>query len=188
MSHIKDVTDRYASEGYVALAPDLFNGAIANSREEASKLSSSVNTQTSNRILEEALHYLRNKPYVRPDRIGITGFCFGGTHSLHFTCVSNKIAAGAIYYATRLPSEDLLAKITAPLLIIYGDQDPSVKPEQARQLESTLKNLGKPAQLLMYPNCPHAFFNDQNPQTYRPEAAKDAWNKTLTFFENHLKT
>jgi carboxymethylenebutenolidase len=176
--HIKDVADRYASQGYVTIAPDLYGGAVTTNREEAAKLSSSVSQQSSTLMIKETLQYLERSNFAKSNRIGITGFCFGGTHSFHFACTSDKIEAGVIYYATRIPSEELLSKASAPLLIIYGDQDHSVKPEQARQLESTLKRLGKQAELLMYPGCPHAFFNDENPQSYRREAAKDALEKS----------
>ncbi len=185
--HIKDVADRYAAQGYVALAPDLYGGKVANDPDTAMKLSSSVSTQASAEMIGRALDYLKNSEYTIQDKIGITGFCFGGTHSFNFACVAeNRIAAAVPYYATRLPSDELLSKICVPLLMIYGDEDHSIKQDQARKLESTLKSLGKNAQLLLYPGCPHAFFNDQNPQNYRPAAAKDAWQKTLDFFRTHL--
>ncbi|MCL5067539.1 MAG: dienelactone hydrolase family protein [Thaumarchaeota archaeon] len=186
--HIKDVADRYAAEGYVALAPDLYGGEVATTPDLAMKLSSSVTTQASAEIIGESLDYLKNSNLAAPDKVGITGFCFGGTHSFNFACVAGKrIAAAAPYYATRLPSEDLLTKIAAPLLIIYGEEDRSIRPDQARKLEANLKQLGKNVQLLLYPGCPHAFFNDQSPQSYRPEAAKDAWQKTLAFFKANLR-
>ena len=183
---IKNVADRYASQGYVALAPDLYGGRIANDTENARKLSSSVSTDASSMMIDKFVEYLRKDQTVSHDKIGITGFCFGGTHSFHFVCVSRKIAAGAIYYASRLPTENLLERITSPLLLIYGDQDHSINPEQARGLESTLKRMGKQSELLIYPDCPHAFFNEHNMQNHRPDAARDAWNKTLAFFETHL--
>lgn len=185
--HIKDVADRYAAEGYVAFAPDLYGGKVATTPDFAMKLSASVTTQASAEIISEALDYLTKSNLSAPNKIGITGFCFGGTHSFNFACVAEKrIAAAAPYYATRLPSEDQLAKIAAPLLIIYGEEDRSINPDQARKLEATLKRLGKNVQPLLYPGCPHAFFNDQNRQSYRPEAARDAWQKTLAFFKANL--
>ncbi len=184
--HIKDVAERYARKGYVALAPDLFNGVSATNSDKAMELSSSVSVDASAKTIKSALDHLRDSGLVGENRIGITGFCFGGTHAFNFVCESKDIAAGAIYYASRLPSNEKLRQITAPLLIIYGDQDRSVKPEQALELEEKLKKMGKDARLLSYPGCPHAFFNDQAPQTYRPEAARDAWEKTLAFFRAHL--
>lgn len=185
-AHIRDVADRYSAEGYVALAPDLYGGKVANDPGEAIKLVSGVTPEASKRILEAALDYLQGGDFVKPDRIGVTGFCFGGTQSFYFACASSKIAAAAIYYATRLPSDDMLARITAPLLVVYGDQDPNVKPAQARQLEATLRRLGKDVRLLVYPGCPHAFFNDENKAAYREEAARDAWGQTLKFFGRTL--
>ncbi|MDG6908238.1 MAG: dienelactone hydrolase family protein [Nitrososphaerota archaeon] len=185
--HIKDVADRYASQGYVALAPDIYRGKVANDPDTAMKLSSSVSTQASAEMIGQALDYLKRSDFTIQNKIGITGFCFGGTHAFNFACVAgNGIAAAVPYYATRLPSDELLSRISIPLLLIYGDEDRAVSKDQARKLESTLKTLGKNAELLLYPGCPHAFFNDQNPQNYRPAAARDAWQKTLAFFRTHL--
>jgi carboxymethylenebutenolidase len=181
--HMKDVTDRFASLGYVALAPDLFRGVTTTIREEAMKLSASMNMNDSAEIIGRALDYLKQTDFVNPDRIGLTGFCFGGMHEFNFICVSPGIKAAAIYYPSRIPSKDLLAKIRAPLLIIYGDQDASIKA--AYELEGTLKRLDKEAKLVVYPGCGHAFFNDTW-QNYKPEAALDAWKKTTTFFASHL--
>ena len=184
--HIKDVADRYAAEGYVALAPDLYEGKVATNDEQAMKLSSSVSADASEKMIQSSLDYLSRSGLVAEGKVGITGFCFGGTHSFNFACESRDVAAGAIYYATRLPSDEKLKRISAPLLLIYGDKDRSVSTERARELENTLNKMGKDAQLLIYPGCQHAFFNDQNPRSYRPEASKDAWAKTLDFFRAKL--
>ena len=181
--HVKEIADRYASLGYVAIAPDLYAGAPAANPDDARRLAMSVTPQNSKKMLDSTGLYLKA---LDLSRIGITGFCFGGTHALNYVCESNEVAAGAIYYATRLPTDEQLAKVSAPLLLIYGDQDHSIKPEQARKLEQTLKSLGKDAQLLMYEGAPHAFSNETNKQNYRPEAAKDAWEKTIQFFNTHL--
>ncbi len=179
----KIVADRYAGLGYVTIAPDLYLGTLPKNSDEARKLSSAVSTQLSKKLLDGTLVYLRA---LDISKVGITGFCFGGTHAFNQVCESADLSAGIIYYAVRLPTKEQLQKITAPLLIIYGDQDGNVNVGTARQLENSLKVLGKDAQLLIYPGCPHAFFNEESRENYRPEAAKDAWEKTTQFFSNHL--
>jgi len=181
--HVKGVADRYASQGYVAIAPDLYAGVTPSNPDDARKLSMSVATQNSKKMIDSTAIYLKA---LDLSRVGITGFCFGGTHAFNYVCESKDVSAGVIYYATRLPDDEQLAKISVPLLIIYGDQDQAVKPDQARKLEQTLKILGKDAQLLLYKGAPHAFANEDNRQAYRPEAAKDAWEKTLQFFNAQL--
>jgi len=182
-NYVKSVADRLASIGYIGIAPDLYIGKYASNPDEARSLSSSLTPQVAKNLLDVTDTYLRALDVAK---IGITGFCFGGTLAFSYVCESKEIKAGAIFYATNLPSEDQLRNITAPLLIIYGDQDHTVKPDKASQLETRLKTLGKDAKLLMYPGAPHAFFNDENKQNYRPEAAKDAWEKTTEFFNSRL--
>ncbi len=179
----KIVADRYASLGFATIAPDLYLGTLPNNPDEARKLSSAVSTQLSKKLLEGTLMYLRA---LDVSKVGITGFCFGGTHSFNQVCESRDISAGVIYYATRLPSEEELKKISAPLLIIYGDQDGNVSMNKVRQLESSLKVLGKDAKVLVYPGCPHAFFNEASEENFRPDAAKDAWERTTQFFTGRL--
>jgi carboxymethylenebutenolidase len=181
--HTKGVADKYASQGYVAIAPDLYVGASTRNPDEARKLSASVTTQNSKKMIDSTVVYLKA---LDLSRVGISGYCFGGTHAFNYVCESKEVSAGVIYYASRLPSDEQLAKISVPLLLIYGNQDHSVNPAQARQLELTLKTLGKNVQLLLYEGAPHAFANENNKQAYRPEATKDSWDKTVLFFNTHL--
>jgi carboxymethylenebutenolidase len=179
----KIMADRYASLGFLTIAPDLYLGTLPSNQEEARKLSSAVSTQLSKKLLDGTLVYLRA---LDISKVGITGFCFGGTHAFHQVCESEDLSAGVIYYATRLPSDEQLKKISSPLLIIYGDQDGNVSMTMVRQLEDSLKVLGKDTKVLVYPGCPHAFFNEESKESYRPEAAKDAWEKTTQFFTSRL--
>jgi len=179
----KIVADRYAMQGFVTIAPDLYVGALPKNTDEAAKLSSAVSTQFSKKLLDGTLVYLRA---LDISKVGISGFCFGGTHAFHEVCESPDLAAGVIYYATRLPTQEQLQKISAGILIIYGDQDGNIGMDGVHQLENTLKVLRKDAKVLVYPGCPHAFFNEENKQNYRLDAAKDAWEKTVQFFTSRL--
>lgn len=185
--HIKDIANRFASHGYYTIAPDLYGGAVTSTPEEAGKLSASVRPEASKSMLDSVVHYLSTQKTVDTRKVGIIGFCFGGTHAFNYVCESQRISAGVFFYATRpVTEESKLARVQAPLLIIYGDQDQRVSTDTARQIETTLKKLGKNAELKIYPECGHAFFNDQNPRAYKPEVAKDAWEKTLSFFQKYL--
>jgi carboxymethylenebutenolidase len=182
-NYVKKVADRLGSAGYVGIAPDLYLGKLAANPDEARKLSSEVAPTVAKKFLDVTITYLSALDVAK---VGIMGFCFGGTVAFNYLCDSKDLRAGVMFYATHPPSEEQLRNITAPLLIIYGDQDHSVEPEQAKQLELTLKSMGKDATLLMYAGAPHAFFNDENKQNYRPEAAKDAWEKTVEFLNPRL--
>jgi carboxymethylenebutenolidase len=181
--YTKTIADRYAALGYLAIAPDLFLGSLPSNPDEARKLSSGVTVETSKKLLDSTIVYLRALDIAK---IGITGFCFGGTHAFNFVCSSKDINAGSIYYATRIPADDELRNISAPLLLIYGDQDQHVSSRDAQQLEQSLKTMGKDAKLLMYSGAAHAFSNEENKKAYKPEAAKDAWEKTIEFFNGRL--
>lgn len=187
VDHIKDVANRYADQGYVAVALDLFKGQTADSREGAQQLSSQVTPEYSSRVLADAMSWLRTQLYSRLDRIGVTGFCFGGTHAFRFACQSKAVQAGVIFYASRLPEDELLEKTATPLLILYGDQDGSVPVDQSRKLEATLKSYGKDVELVLYPGARHAFFNDSKPETYNADAASDSWKRTIAFFDQRIK-
>jgi carboxymethylenebutenolidase len=182
-NYLRAVADKLATAGYVAIAPDLYLGKYATGPDEARKLSSGVSPEVAKKLLDSTDTYLRALDIAK---IGIAGFSFGGALALNYVCESKEILAGAIYYATDLPEDAFLERISAPLLIIYGEQDQAVDPDEARGFEKRLKTLGKDARLLLYPSTSHAFFNDEDKQNYRPDEAKDSWTKTLEFFNGRL--
>ena len=183
--HVRGIADRYASLGYVAAAPDLYGGVIAKDRAEAAKLAESVSTDLSTKILKSVLDYISIREFTNQSKIGLHGFCFGGTHAFNFVCESKKIAAAVIFYAGVLPPKEKLSNIVSPLLIVYGDKDHSVKPDQVHELETTLKKLKKNAQVELYPDASHAFANETGPN-YNEAAAKKAWQETEKFFGTYL--
>jgi carboxymethylenebutenolidase len=183
--HVRGVADRYASLGYIAAAPDLFGGVVAKDRNEAAKLSKSVSTELSSQLLTSALDFLTSRDFVNQTRIGIHGFCFGGTHAFNFACESKRLAAATIFYASILPPKEKLSGIKAPMLIVYGDKDQIVKIDQVKELQTTMKKLKKNVQFEIYPGAQHAFFNETAPN-YNEAAAASAWEKAVAFFGAHL--
>lgn len=185
--HIKDVTSRFAAQGYVGLAIDLF------SRGE--KLAADLWDRTALQDLEAAVTYLQSLARVQQQRIGVVGFCMGGGFALLMACANRNLAAAVAFYGRIVYREmtekkptsplDLLQNLTCPLLYIYGEEDQNITMDDVNQLRHRLQEYGKTFLIKTYP-APHAFFNDRKP-VYRPEAAKDAWQQTLTFFARHLK-
>lgn len=184
--HIKDVTERYAREGYVSLALDLYHGKVTADPNEAGKLMSALNRDEAVKDLLGALDHLKAMKEVRKDRIGVTGFCMGGSYALLLPCRTREIRAAAPYYG-EIPNEATLKNLACPILYIYGDQDFWITKDEVKRLEGTLKKLNKPGEVKIYPGAPHAFFNDTRKDVYRPTEAQDAWQRTLDFFAKHLK-
>src|SRR5262249_49747523 len=131
--------------------------------------------------------YLERQPFVRADRIGITGFCMGGRVSYLAACaLPAKIKAAVPFYGGGIPI-DRTATLEAPVLAFFGDEDPFIPLDQVRALETKAQQLGKQVTVHVYAKAPHGFFCDER-DSYRPDAAADSWKRMTAFFAEHLKS
>lgn len=185
--HIADVTRRFAEAGFVALAPDLYHGQVAAEPDDAQKLAMGLAIPEATKEMAGAAAYLAGRDDVAPKRVGAIGFCMGGTLALVLAAASPQVGAVASFYGGRPLSADDLRTIAAPVLAIFGERDQGIPPERHAALDTTLNDLGVPHAIYVYPGAPHAFFNDNRAHSYRPEAARDAWARTLAWFEKYLQ-
>ena len=184
--HIKDICDRLASEGFVALAPDLFHGETTTEPDEAGKLMMGMNIDQAAKDMSGAVDYLAGHDASTGGKVGCVGFCVGGGLSLYLASLKPEIGACVVYYGV-LPGAQLdFASIQAPVLGHYAENDNFASPTAARELEGNLKSLGKEAEFHIYPDTEHAFFNDSRADVYDADAAKLSWERTLPFFREHL--
>lgn len=184
--HIKDVADRFAAEGFVALAPDLYHGRSTTSPDEAGKLMMALDIGRAEEDLRGAVEYLSGHAGVEGEKVGTVGFCMGGVLSLYAASKNEQVGACVVFYGIHPKVEPDLENLKAPVLGLYAEEDKSVPPESVRELESRLKALGKSAEVHIYPGADHAFFNDTRPEVFDAEAASDAWRRTVRFFREHL--
>lgn len=184
--HIKSVADRFAAEGFVALAPDLYHGKTTKSPDEAGKLMMSLRIDEAAKDLRGAIQSVRNHAQNSSKKAGIVGFCMGGALSLFATSKNADVAACVVFYGGHPNVTPDLKGLRAPVLGLYAENDAFVTPASVRQLERQLKELGKRAELHIYPGVNHAFFNDERPDVYDQKAAADAWKRTLQFFRREL--
>jgi carboxymethylenebutenolidase len=188
--HIKDIARRYAAEGYVAIAPDLYSRlgyALTTDPGEAGKLMNSLQQEDGLRDLNATVVYLKSVPEVDGARIGVTGFCMGGSYALMLPCVNPEIKAAVPFYG-QVPNPDApLQKLSAPVLYFYGEDDGWITKADVQRLAAALKRYQKVGEIKTYPGAPHAFFRDTDRSVYRPDAAKDAWARTKAFFKQHLQ-
>jgi len=188
--HTRDVARRFAKAGYVAVAPDLFSRVGGTSsyptREEAIAAGRKLTSDMIAQDLAATTSYLKTQNFVRPAKIGVIGFCWGGGKALMFTTRSKDIAASVIYYGENPENLDDVKNIAAPVLGNYGGDDPRITSEVPK-LDESMKKYGKSFEYKIYPGAPHSFNSDDNPRSYREEAAKDAWARTLEFFKKHLQ-
>jgi len=190
-NHILDVARRLAKAGYVALAPDLLSrlggtGSFS-SGEAATEGLGKLGDDIFTKDLSGAVNYLKGQNFVRADRIGVTGFCWGGGRALVFTTRNKDLAASVIYYGENPRNLEDVKNITAPVLGHYGEADQRIT-SGVPKLEEAMKKYGKSFEYKVYAGAPHAFNTDTNPRSYREEAAKEAWSRTLEFFKKHLQS
>src|SRR5262249_21362746 len=135
VDHIKDVCDRFAGEGFVALAPDLFHGKSTKSPDEAGKLMMALRIDEAEKDLSGAAQYLLDHKATTSDKVGVIGFCMGGALSLYTATKNPKIGACVVFYGGHPNVKPDLPNLHAPMLGIYGERDKSVTPESAHKLE-----------------------------------------------------
>ena len=187
VDHIKDVCDRFAGEGFTALAPDLFHGKTTKSPDEAGKLMMALRIDEAEKDLSGAIEYLSTHDASTSEKVGVVGFCMGGALSLYTATKNPHVGACVVFYGGHPNVKPDLPNLHAPVLGLYAGKDGFVTPDSVRQLDSKLKELGKQFEAIIYPETDHAFFNDTRPEVYNAEAAADAWRRTLEFLRKHLR-
>lgn len=187
--NIKDMADELASEGYVVLAADLYNGEVATTPDKAMQLVGTVRENPEQAIsnLQSAVQYLASLPNVNSSRIASLGWCFGGGQSLQLALNSeqNPLAATVIYYGNLVNDTNELSKINWPVLGIFGDQDQSIPVESVNAFEQALNETGITNEIYIYPGVGHAFANPSG-DNYAPAETVDAWEKTLAFLKKYV--
>lgn len=190
--HIQDVCDRFASEGFVALAPDLFHGTTATNAEpdKAAKLLMAMQIDQAAKDMRGAAAYLKGLPRVTSQEVGVVGFCMGGLLALYAASVAPEIGPAVDFYGGYVNVKPNLANIRGPVMGNFAELDDSASPALVHQLEAHFKAAGVQTDFKIYPGVDHAFFNDTRPGPagpYNPQAAQDAWLRTVRFFHAHLK-
>ena len=186
VDHIKDLCDRFAQEGFVALAPDLYHGKSTKSPDEAGRLMMAMRIDEAERDLTAAAQYLLTLDSTTSDKVGVVGFCMGGALALYTATKNPQIGASVVFYGGHPKVKPDLPNLHAPVLGLYGEKDRSVTPASAHELERQVKALGKQIEVIVYPGADHGFFNDMRPEVYNAEAAADAWRRTLAFLRENL--
>lgn len=187
VEHIEDLVDRFAAEGFVAIAPDLYHGKTTKSPDEAGKLLMELDIERADREIAGAGDYLLQRPECSSSKFGVIGFCMGGALAQYAaTTNGEKVGAAISFYGGFKKVNPKWEDLSAPILLIYAENDQGVPAEQGRALHKRLRDLGKDAEIVVYPGADHAFFNDTRPAVYNADAAADAWRRTLEMFRRNL--
>ncbi|HEX7419377.1 MAG TPA: dienelactone hydrolase family protein [Thermoanaerobaculia bacterium] len=184
---VKEQAKRFADQGYVALAVDLYRGKIAKTPDEAHELMRGLPEDRAMADLKAGFDYLASRKDVDPKRIGVIGWCMGGGYALMLATQEPRLAAGVVNYGHLMTDPKTISSITVPLLGNFGAEDRGIPAADVRDFESALKNAGKVADFKVYPGAGHAFMNPNNKTGYVADAAADAWKRIDSFFAAHLR-
>jgi carboxymethylenebutenolidase len=186
-AHIEDVARRIALEGYITIAPDALSpfGGTPENPEEARPLFQKLDSKANIANFTAAVQYLKTNP-LSTGKVGCTGFCWGGGVTNQVAVNSPDLAVAVPFYGMQPAPEDV-PRIKAAMLIHYAGKDERINAGIAA-FETALKKASIQYRLYLYEGAEHAFFNDSNPTRYHPEAAKLAWQRTIDFLKEKLKT
>ena len=186
VDHIKDLADRFAEAGFVALAPDLYDGQTTASPDEAGKLMMALEIDKAEKNLRGAIDYLLSRDDVTGSSVGTVGFCMGGQLSLYAACANPQVAACVDFYGIHPNVQLDLSGLKAPVLGFFAEKDSFVPPDAARQLERDLNDAGKDVDITIFEGAEHAFFNDTRHEVYHASYSTQCWERMLQFFSAHL--
>jgi carboxymethylenebutenolidase len=180
--HIKDVANRWAAEGFIAVVPDLYRGKVATNPADAAKMMQALQIDDGIDIIQTAMNKARDAYDLT--HFGINGFCMGGTYSLRAACLLEGLSASAPFYGD-IPEEDILQKLTVPTIFVSATKDKWINPEKVAQLEDITERYELPITSVKY-EADHAFFNNTRTDVYNETAARDAWALVTGFFNDRL--
>jgi carboxymethylenebutenolidase len=186
VDHIKRVADRFASEGFAALAPDLYHGQAAVEPDDARKLAMSMQTDAALEDIQGAVDYLTGLPNVGPKQVGVVGFCMGGGLSARMSYRGRDVGAVVVFYGKAPLDEQTVPDIAVPFLGLYGSEDHGISVESVHEWDALMTRYNITREMVIYPGAGHAFFNEDRPSVYDPEAAQDAWTRTVAWFRRYL--
>jgi carboxymethylenebutenolidase len=181
--NIKEMAEKLASYGYVVFAVDLYDGQVGTTADEARQLRSSFDQSQWTDNMKTAVSYLEENH--SPSSLGSIGWCFGGGQSLNLALNNENMDATVIYYGQLVTDTEELSKINWPILGIFAELDSGIPPEAVNEFESALNEVKIENNITIYPGVNHAFANPSGDR-YAPAESKDAWQKTLRFFEDNL--
>jgi len=185
---IRENADRYASLGYVVLAPDLYRGAIASDADEAHQLMRGLPEDRAMDDMKAAYTWLAARDDVDPANIGITGWCMGGGYALAFATTEPRLRAVSINYGRLVTDPKKLARIKAPVLGIFGGQDKGIPVDDVEAFRVMLDESGIENTIHVFEASGHAFMNPNNDKGYDPAAAREAWDMMDAYFEAQLQS
>jgi carboxymethylenebutenolidase len=184
---VKEQASKWADEGYVTLAVDLYRGKVATDRDMAHELSRGLDQERAVGDLRAAVAYLKTLPNVEGGRIGAIGWCMGGGFSFRLAVSEPSLKAAVINYGGVTGDPAVLGKIHASVLGIFGGKDRGIPVEGVNRFAEELKKLGKSVELKIYPDSGHAFQNPNNTGGYNANDAADAWKRQSAFFARTLR-
>jgi carboxymethylenebutenolidase len=185
VQHIKNVCDRFAAEGFTALAPDMYHGQTASEPDGAGKLFMALNIGQAEKDLRGAAQYLAQRSSTA--KLGAVGFCMGGQLALFAATLNPSVGACVNFYGIHPNVKPDYSKLSGPVLGLFAEKDGFVTPQVARDVDAAIKKAGKQSEIHIYPNADHGFFNDDRADVYNKASADDAWRRTLALFRQNLK-
>ena len=187
--HIKDLAHRFAAEGFVALAPDLYHGEITHEPDEAMKLMMGLAMDGAAVDIVAAAGYLAGHESTGGQGIGVIGFCMGGSLALWSGTLSEDIVATVGFYPA-MPWERMSPtweRYDGKAALLHADEhEGGVNGPGVLAAEKAIENAGGEVSAYEYPGTDHAFFNDTRPEVYAPEAAALAWERTVAFLNDRV--
>jgi carboxymethylenebutenolidase len=184
---VREQARKFAEQGYVALAPDLYRGQTTGDPAVAHELSRGLPQDRALRDLKAALDFLAARSDVNKAKIGSVGWCMGGGFSLQLAVTEPRLAACVVNYGAMPTDGGDIQKIQAPVLGSFGAEDRGIKVDSVNAFEKAMKAAGKSIDVKIYEGAGHAFQNPNNKLGYRLNAAEDAWNRTLEFLNRTLR-
>lgn len=179
---IKEIADRYASQGYLALAPDMYHGVVTEEPDEARKMAMALERDLAAQEIDAAIAWLKATQGV--SKVGCLGFCMGGGLTLATALRSGSpVDACHVYYGGGMPDNAALANVQVPVMGSYGALDQGIPKERVDALRDALTAAGVENDIVLYDGAGHSFFNRAH---LEPNAAEHSWQRSLAFFGRHL--